>query len=623
MRHWLPRIAIVLHDLAMVWAAWWLVHATRYLLGPDDLAFPAAVPPQLVWVLVAQSVVLYFTGLYRGLWRFASLPDLFNIIRASALGIALIAVTLFLVNRLEGVPRSVLVMYPFLLVMLLGGPRLAYRMWKDHGLKFYARPNRKRVLILGAGSAGDMLARDLRRDSDEYYPVGFLDDDRSLRGAKIRGLPIFGRIDKLPLVARKQSVDMVIIAVPSASNEQMQRMVEICEAADVVFRTVPRLQDMVAGRLSYNEIKDVAIEDLLGREPVQLDWQAIGQGISGRTVAVTGGGGSIGSELCRQIARLDPARLIIIEANEFNLYEIESELHRKFPDLVLDTVLGDVRDRVLVDRVFGGHRPDAVFHAAAYKHVPLLQRHLREAVSNNVLGTQVVAEAADRHQVATFVLISTDKAVNPANLLGASKRAAEIFCQNFAGRSPTRFITVRFGNVLDSAGSVVPLFRRQIRGGGPVTVTHPDVTRYFMTIPEACQLIMQTAAIGADSDIYVLDMGEPVKIQYLAEQMIRLAGKVPYEDVEIVYSGLRDGEKLFEELFHEHEKYQPTDHPQILRASRRPVDWERLAERLAAMSAAVRVYDEDALERSLRFLVPEFVDATDDNVVTISDRRNA
>ncbi len=621
LRTWLPRILIVLHDLLMVWLAWVGVHWLRYLIDPDGVQL-GLLPTELPTVLMAQGVILFLTGLYRGIWRFASLPDLWNIIRAATLGTLVIGVSLFLISRLEGVPRSALMLYPFVLVLLLGAPRLTYRVLKDHGLRFYARPNRKRVLILGAGSAGDMLARDLRRDSDEYYPVGFLDDDRSLRGGQIRGLPIFGGIERLASIVRAKAVDMVIIAVPSASNDQMRRIVENCEAAEVPFRTIPRLRDVVAGRLNYNEIKDVAIEDLLGRDPVELDWTAIAKGVSGRIAVVTGGGGSIGSELCRQVARLDPARLIIVEANEYNLYAIEGELKSRFPNLMLTAKLGDAGDRVLLDKLFAKYHPDIVFHAAAYKHVPLLQRHLREAVRNNVIGTQVVAELADRHGIATFVLISTDKAVNPSSLMGASKRLAEIFCQNFAARSATRFVTVRFGNVLDSAGSVVPLFRQQIRAGGPVTVTHPEMSRYFMTIPEACQLIMQTAAIGQDGGIYVLDMGQPVKIQYLAEQMIRLAGKEPHADIEIVYSGLRDGEKLVEELFHEHEPYQTTEHPQIMRARHRSVDWVELADALGSMQAAIRVHDEDSLTESLHQLVPEFTQRSNTdhapNVVALS-----
>ena len=319
--------------------------------------------------------------------------------------------------------------------------------------------------------------------------------------------------------------------MPSATNAQMRRVVELCEKTGVQFRTMPRLQDVVSGRMGFSDLKEVAIEDLLGREPVQLDWTAIRTGLAGQRVLVTGGGGSIGAELCRQVARLGAESLTILELSEFNLYRIEQELRREFPDMLIDAVLGDCGDAAVCERVFARARPQVVFHAAAYKHVPLLQTQLREGFRNNVLGTQVVAQAADKHGVGCFILISTDKAVNPTSVMGACKRVAEIFCQNFAAKSSTRFITVRFGNVLDSAGSVVPLFREQIRSGGPVTVTHPEITRYFMTIPEACQLILQASVLGEGGEIFVLDMGEPVKIQYLAEQMIRLANKVPGRDI--------------------------------------------------------------------------------------------
>jgi FlaA1/EpsC-like NDP-sugar epimerase len=358
--------------------------------------------------------------------------------------------------------------------------------------------------------------------------------------------------------------------------------------------------------MGFNELKEVAIEDLLGRDPVQLDWTAIRTGLSGMRVLVTGGGGSIGSELCRQVARLGVESLTVLELSEFSLYKIEQEFKQEFPDLAFHAVLGDCGDAAVCEHVFDASKPQIVFHAAAFKHVPLLQTQMREAFRNNVLGTQTVAQAADRHGVGGFVLISTDKAVNPTSVMGACKRAAEIFCQNFAARSQTHFITVRFGNVLDSAGSVVPLFREQIRNGGPVTVTHPDIVRYFMTIPEACQLILQASVLGRGGEIFALDMGEPVKISYLAEQMIRLAHKVPGRDIDIVYTGLRPGEKLFEELFHAQENYVETSHAKIFLAQPRHMPWEQLNAQLARAAHAVREYDEEALRRCLTNLLPEF-----------------
>src|SRR4051812_38436743 len=401
----------------------------------------------------------------------------------------------------------------------------------------------------------------------------------------------------------------------------MQHVVEACEATGVPFRTVPRLQDVVAGKMAFSELKEVAIEDLLGRDPVQLDWTAIRTGLSGKRVLITGGGGSIGSELCRQVARLGVESLTILELSEYNLYKIEQELRQEIPDLLIHAVLGDCGDAQGCERVCALARPQVVFHAAAYKHVPLLQTQVREAFRNNVLGTQVVAQAADSHGVSVFVLISTDKAVNPTSVMGACKRVAEIFCQNFAAKSATRFITVRFGNVLDSAGSVVPLFREQIRNGGPVTVTHPEISRYFMTIPEACQLILQAGVLGQGGEIFALDMGEPVKISYLAEQMIRLAGKVPGRDVALVYTGLRSGEKLFEELFHAHENYQNTSHAKIFLAQPRSMSWDLLNAQLRQATQAVRDYDEETLRRSLSSLLPEWREEQAD-VVSITRNQN-
>jgi FlaA1/EpsC-like NDP-sugar epimerase len=386
----------------------------------------------------------------------------------------------------------------------------------------------------------------------------------------------------------------------------MRRVVELCEETGLPFRTVPRLEDVVAGRAQFNELKEVAIEDLLGREPVKLDWSAIRHGLTERHVLVTGGGGSIGSELCRQVARLGAASLTVVELSEYNLYRIEQELRAQYPELLFRGLIGNCGDPVTCEHAFALARPNAVFHAAAYKHVPLLQEQLREAFRNNVLATRTVAEATARHGVESFVLISTDKAVNPTSVMGACKRIAEIVCQAVAYNARTRFITVRFGNVLDSAGSVVPLFREQIRNGGPVTVTHPEISRYFMTIPEACQLILQAATMGEGGETFALDMGEPVRIRDLAEQMIRLAGKQPGRDVAIVYTGLRPGEKLFEELFHPLENYTSTAHPKIFQAAQRQFSSALVLAQIERAAQATTQFDEDALQDCVATLLPGY-----------------
>ncbi|HVJ61571.1 MAG TPA: nucleoside-diphosphate sugar epimerase/dehydratase [Tahibacter sp.] len=605
----------------MVWLAWIVTYAIRYSLLPE--------PQPVIWfgvevvlVLAVQALVFWWTGLYKGLWRFASLPDLWNIVRGGIAGALLIAITLFLYNRLSTVPRAVLLIYPAVLVVFLGAPRLAYRFWKDSRLDLFQQSVSERVLVLGAGRAGEALVRDLKREN-KYRAVGFVDDNASLRGAKLHGVPVLGTLERLPEIAVEVAARMLLIAMPSASNAQMRRIVELCESTGLPFRTVPRLDDVVSGRSQFNELKEVAIEDLLGRDPVTLDWTAIRGGLTGKRVLVTGGGGSIGSELCRQVARLGAGSLTILELSEFNLYRMEQELRAAYPDLLLDARIGNVGDAATCEKLFADVRPQVVFHAAAYKHVPLLQGQLREAVRNNALGTRIVADAADRHGVECFVLISTDKAVNPTSVMGASKRVAEIYCQNLAGRSRTRFITVRFGNVLDSAGSVVPLFREQIRAGGPVTVTHPEITRYFMTIPEACQLILQAEVLGKGGEIFALDMGEPIRIHDLAEQMIRLTGKIPGRDIQIAYTGLRPGEKLFEELFHPLENYSGTAHAKIFLAQPRSMGWELLNAQLARATQAVLDFDEDALRRCVTSLLPDFAWRDNDGATVVPLARSS
>ena len=597
------RTAIVLHDLGMVVLAWLAAYLIRYNFAMASGEW-WAMAKSLVVVLVAQGLMFWRFGLYRSVWRFASLPDLWNIVRAVLLGMLAAGLVLFLLNRFDGIPRSSFVLYPLLLVFLLGAPRALYRVWKDYRLNVSKALGRQRVLIVGAGRAGEMLARDMRRDND-YLPIAFVDDQRRLRGAKVHGIPVMGTIDELPALANQLAADIVVIAIPSASAGEMRRVVERCEQARLPFRTLPRLDDLMVEHASVLELRDVAIEDLLGRDPISLDWRQISSALVGKTVLVTGAGGSIGSELCRQIARVGPTQLVIFERCEFNLYSIELELRRSFPELLMSAHLGDITDPAAVEYVFHAHRPQVVFHAAAYKHVPMLQEQPREAVRNNVIGTRIVAAAADKFEVETLVMISTDKAVNPTNVMGASKRVAELYCQALSRRSRTRYITVRFGNVLGSAGSVVPLFQQQIAAGGPVTVTHPDITRYFMTVPEASQLIMQAAAMGKGGEIFVLDMGQPVKIRYLAEQLIRLSGKAVGKEIDIVFTGLRPGEKLYEELFYEQEQLSKTANEKILLAHSTPVEWERLNRLVDAMDQACHVYDQDAQRRLLQELVPE------------------
>lgn len=600
----IPRAAVVVHDLAMVWLSWYGLHQFRYAVQPSAPALPYFSTETLL-VLAAQGLVFWQVGLYRGIWRFASVPDLINIFKASLFGLLAVVLALAMYDNLQGSPRTVLVLYPVVLTALLGMPRLLYRSWKDHSLN---RTDKAaiRVLILGAGRAGEALVRDLRR-TGSYQPVGFLDDAPKLRGSQLQGVPVLGRIEDVVRIAPETAAKLLVIAMPSIDAAAMRRVVDACERTGLPFRTVPRLDDLLEGRSLPGELKEVAIEDLLGRKPVTPDWKTIRGWLGGRSVLVTGAGGSIGSELCRQCARHGARQIALVEIDELALTTTEAELRRDFPQVECIPVLGDCGDPATIRYAMTRASPDAVFHAAAYKQVPLLEAQLREAVRNNVLATATVAEASREAGVGTFVLISTDKAVDPVNVLGATKRLAEMVCQTLAESRGTRTVTVRFGNVLDSAGSVVPLFREQIRRGGPVTVTDPEVTRYFMTIPEACQLILQASATGSQHAIYTLDMGEPVSIRMLAEQMIRLAGKQPERDIAIVYTGLRPGEKLHETLFHADERYRPTSHPKILQAEAREVAAERIQAANARLRDAVARYDLDELAEVLRETVPEFL----------------
>ncbi len=596
---------VFIHDLSMVPIAWLGAVWLRFNLEQIPNYFLESSLLALGPMVFAQGALNWWFNMYRGVWRFASLPDLYRILKAVASGVIVAVVLSFLAKQTLLVPRSVPVLYGILLLLLLAGPRTLYRWLKDTRL---VSLNAQRVLVVGAGQAGEMLVRDLLRGKQGgYFPVGLVDDRRRRQSQDLHGVPILGGTSLIPELVDRHAVDLIILAIPSVSGRQRRRIVERCERADVPLRTVPDLMSLLSGHFEVNQLREVSIDDLLGRETVELDWPLVRHGLSGKKVLVTGGGGSIGSELCRQLSRLELESLTLFESNEFNLYKIDGELRPELGERLTCT-LGDVRDPVAVAGVFKDAGPDIVFHAAAYKHVPMLEDNVRQAAVNNVFGTINLAKAADDFGCHTFVLISTDKAVNPTNVMGTTKRVAEIYCQNLNRRSKTRFVTVRFGNVLGSAGSVVPLFTEQIKRGGPVTVTHRAMTRYFMTIPEASQLILQASVMGSGGEIFVLDMGDPVKISYMAEQMIRLAGKTPGEDIEIAYTGLRPGEKLVEELFHDSERLEPTGHDKVLLARHRIVKWDELTTVLVRMKHDCDELDTLGLLATLRELVPEFQD---------------
>lgn len=556
-------------------------------------------------VVLIQCIIYPICGLYLGIWRFASIPDLVRIIRAVIIG-TVINITFLQLNGLA-IPLKAYIIYALLLIIMLSGSRLLFRWMRDYPKSF---SDGKRILVVGAGSAGEGLIRDLYRSSliYKYCPVAFVDDDTMRHGCEVQGVRILGSCSDIKRLVNQHNIELILIAIPSATSKRMREIVSYCEESNIPFRTLPSLRDIADGVVKISSLREILLEDLLGREQVHHDWGCIKSSIEGKTVLVTGGGGSIGSELCRQICLLSPSHLIIVDNSEFNLYSIDMELRKKESAINIHAQLCNITDQLEIQKIFALYKPDLVFHVAAYKHVPLLETHVRVSMHNNIIGTRIVAELADKFNVNVFVLISTDKAVNPTSIMGATKRASEVFCQTFNLHSSTRFITVRFGNVLDSAGSVIPLFRQQILNGGPITVTHPHISRYFMTIPEAAQLILQAIAVNNQGEIFVLDMGEPINIRYLAEQLIKLSGKVMGQDIDIEYTGLRPGEKLYEELFHEKENIYETSHPKIKLAKVRHYDWSTLVALINEVESACHACDEKKLIALLHELVPEYKD---------------
>lgn len=607
LQKFIAKLPVILYDVSAIPVAWYTAYWLRFNLHPFPNVLTSSHSYMALGLLgVVQISCYYYFKIYRGLWRFSSLNDVIRIIKSSLTAVILIIPVYYLTSILSHLPRSLFPLYCIILTTLLCGGRLMFRLhWDKRSRDGVVAIDAKRVLIVGAGQSGEGLARDLKR-SNQYRPVGFVDDNISKRGLEVHGIRVLGTIEQIKDIVMAYAVDLIFIAIPSARSATMRHIVTHCEQSLVPFRTLPSISALATGRVEVNALRPVNIEDLLGRDQVNLQWEKIAASIAGKRVLITGGGGSIGSELCRQVMALNPASLAIVENSEFNLYKIEQELRHNFPYIHLELDLISVTDEVAINHVFANYLPEIVFHAAAYKHVPMLQNQIRVAVTNNVIGTQTVARASVDFAVEKFILISTDKAVNPTNIMGTTKRVAEIYCQNLNGRVSTQFITVRFGNVLGSAGSVVPLFQKQLQTGGPLTVTHPDIQRYFMTIPEACQLILQAMVNGQGGEIFVLDMGDPIKISYLAEQMIRLAGKEPGKDIIIEYTGLRPGEKLYEELFHESEQLAPTEHEKLFKAKFRTMDWDDLIKTMRMLDNACHNYQQEELLILLRSLVPEF-----------------
>lgn len=503
--------------------------------------------------------------------------------------------------------EGVIMLDLFTTIMVLSALRMLIRLYHE---EFFSenRGTARRILIVGAGNAGEALLREmLRRKDTNYEVVGFIDDDPAKQQMSIHGITVVGTVDQLPGLCDKLSIDEIAIAIPSATRKQLRHVVQVCQGTKLRFSTIPSLTDIASGKLRVSQMRDVDINDLLGREVVHLDLDQIASFLTDKVILVTGAGGSIGSEMCRQVCAFKPKRLLLLEQAENPLFFIERELRRSFPGVAMDAIICDITDRTRVDQIFDRYRPEVVIHAAAHKHVPLMEENPGEAVKNNVVGSRTVADAADAFGATHFVMISTDKAVNPTSIMGSTKRVAEMYIQDLNNTSKTRFVTVRFGNVLGSNGSVVPIFKKQIADGGPVTVTHPEMTRYFMTIPEASQLVLQAAAMGEGGEIFLLDMGEPVKIVDLARELITLSGFRPGEDIEIEFSGLRPGEKLFEELSIVGEDKIPTKHPKIAIWKTITKERQSLRDSIETLVSVAHTQDRAAIVKMIKELVPNYI----------------
>ena len=593
------------HDFIVAVVAWLLAYSVRF-----NFDIPATHNHEMwlhsYWIIPLEVTAFLGFGLYRGAWRFASIPDLKRILKAVGFSTLLVVTVCLILKPFGTIPRSILLLNPILLVVGICGSRIAYRISKEQALYGKIFTQGKPVIILGAGDAAINLVKELSRSKD-WQVVGLVDDDKTILGRQLAGARVLGTLKDLPEIAQKYQVAHAIVAMPSVDHSKRRTAVDNANACGLTVLTVPAFDDLMSGKVSISQIRKVEVEDLLGREPVQLDTLGLHDLIENNAILVTGAGGSIGSELCRQILKYHPSQLICVDTSEFSLYQIEQEFSQlNLPESIeIKYATANVRNEKRIKALLTTYQPTVVYHAAAYKHVPLMENmNVAEALSNNVLGTYTVAKACNDAAVSKFVLISTDKAVNPTNVMGASKRLAEMVCQGLQGEGGTKFVTVRFGNVLGSSGSVIPKFREQIANGGPVTITHPEITRYFMSIPEAAQLVMQAGMMGSGGEIFVLDMGESVKIVNLAKDMIRLSG-LGEDEVDIVYTGLRPGEKLYEELLADDEHTLSTPHDKLRIAEARSADFAWV-QALLVWIESIHDEDEQVIKAGLKTWVEEY-----------------
>ena len=565
----------------------------------------------LVYLLIKLVVFKYFK-LYSSLWRYASIDELIKV--AVAVVVANALVLSYIIIRDDTLPRGVYVLTTLIDMALIGGSRFSYRVSRKVSRTQNHSKNEKRIMIVGAGAAGVMVLKEINENMDSHSrAVAFIDDDKTKRGKIINNVPVLGNKFDIYSVSINHEIDEIIIAIPSSSKSELKEILEECKKTKCKIRTLPGMYDLIDGKVSISQLRDVQIEDLLGREEVRLDEKIICEYINNKSVLITGGGGSIGSELCRQIAKFEPKKLVILDIYENNAYDLQIELLDTYDDLNLQVIIASVRDAQRIDQVIRDIKPDIVFHAAAHKHVPLMEANPQEAIKNNVLGTFNLVQAVDKHKIKKFVLISTDKAVNPTNIMGASKRLCEMIVQSTNEISDSDLVAVRFGNVLGSNGSVIPLFKRQIERGGPVTVTDPDIIRYFMTIPEAAQLVIQAGSIANGGEVFVLDMGEPVKIAELAKDLIKLSGFEPFEDIDIQFTGLRPGEKLYEELLLDDEGISSTNYEKIFIGKPMYNDYELLLENIESLRHTLKTGDDKDIKNLMKIIVTTYKEPNEVN----------
>lgn len=615
---------IMIADLVIFVAAFLGSYVLRFDFT-GAIAYRNQIVHLLPFLLPGKLLIFFFCGMYQGMWRYTSLHDLWHLVQASLLSMLFYVAAAIFIQGFQGIARSIFVLDAMLTFLMCGGLRLGIRhiyatihtekklpIFLSKSKKLNSEP--KYVIIIGAGGAGEKMLREIFDNPNmDYRVVGFLDDDHAKWGRSLHGTKVFGGVERLPDLLVTRNIDEVLIATPCATGNQMRRIIEICKNCKARYRTLPEIGAIIDGKVSIKDLRDVKYEDLLRREPVNLDKTDVSRYLADKRVLVTGAGGSIGSELCRHIIRFLPAELILVDAGETNLFNIQMELQHELSFGRYRCVLGQVQNQAVMDEVFREYQPQILFHAAAYKHVPLIEQNPWEAVYNNVLGTQVVMQLSLKYKVERFVLVSTDKAVRPTNVMGASKRVTELIVQSQQGNG-TRFMAVRFGNVIGSSGSVLPLFRRQLEQGGPITVTHPDMTRYFMTIPEAAQLILQAGGLGEGGEIFILEMGTPVKITQMAEELVRLSGKTPGKDVQIIFTGLRPGEKLYEELITHDEGVVGTKHEKIMvlrsngwNGKRNQAEFSRwLNDALADLYRIGSTHDARAIKAKLCEILPDY-----------------